>query len=152
MLWIWNNRRIFKQKKEDDPGNYNSSNFLIPGKKKQQIILEVTSKHSKEKKVITNSQYVLMEKKKIRPDQSDSLLKWDDWLGRWKKNSEHYLDFSNAFSAVSYNILTERLIKVWVRWMDREVKWTENWLNYWSQRLVITRMKSWWRPVMQPKE
>jgi len=27
------------------------------------------------------------------------------------------------------------------------MKWTENWLNIWAQRVVISGMKSRWRPV-----
>lgn len=55
---------IFKEKKENDRGNYSSANFtLILGKVKEQIILEITSKHPKDKKVIVSSQYTFIKEK-----------------------------------------------------------------------------------------
>jgi len=56
-----------------------------------------------------------------------------------------YLDFSKPFSAVSRNILVDRLMNYGQhKWT---VKWTENWLAYWTLRIVIRIMKSIWRPV-----
>ncbi|PKU39474.1 hypothetical protein llap_10225 [Limosa lapponica baueri] len=55
-----------------------------------------------------------------------------------------YLDFSKTFSAVSHNILVDKLVNY------RQHKWTvkriENWLTYWTLS-VVRSTKSSWRPV-----
>lgn len=41
-----------------------------------------------------------------------------------------YLDFRKAFDMVSYNLLTDKLMKY--RTGKWTVRWTENWLNCWA--------------------
>ncbi|KAK4825167.1 hypothetical protein QYF61_024556 [Mycteria americana] len=58
-----------------------------------------------------------------------------------------YLDFSKAFNTVCYKILIEKLMKYGLdKWT---VRWIENWLNCWAQKVVISGMKYCWRPVMK---
>lgn len=47
-----------------------------------------------------------------------------------------YLDFSKAFDTVSCKILTEKLC---MYGLDKKmVRWIEDWLNSWAQRVVIS--------------
>ncbi|KAK4832441.1 hypothetical protein QYF61_023165 [Mycteria americana] len=55
------------------------------------------------------------------------------------------LDFSKAFETVSHKILIEELLKYGLD--EQTVMWAENWLNGRVQRVVISGMKSSWRPV-----
>lgn len=56
-----------------------------------------------------------------------------------------YLDFSKAFDSVSQKILTEVLMSCGRG--EWPVRYIENWLNSWAQRVVIGVTKSSWRPV-----
>lgn len=53
-----------------------------------------------------------------------------------------YFDFSKAFNTASDNILIDKY-----RLDKRTVRWTENRLNYCSQRVEISGTKSSQRPV-----
>ncbi|KAK4826443.1 LOW QUALITY PROTEIN: hypothetical protein QYF61_009140 [Mycteria americana] len=56
-----------------------------------------------------------------------------------------YWNFSTAFDTVSHKILTDKLL---MYGMDEQiVRWIGNWLNGQAQSLVISGMKSSWRPV-----
>ncbi|GAB0180635.1 mitochondrial enolase superfamily member 1 [Grus japonensis] len=68
---------VFKKGKKDDPEIYRPVSLSsIPGKVMEQLILGVMNKHVEEKKVIRSG-----HQGEIMPDQSDSLLRWHDWLG-----------------------------------------------------------------------
>jgi len=57
-----------------------------------------------------------------------------------------YLDFSKASDTVSHNIIIENLTKYGLdTWT---VRCSENWLNGWSQRVVISGTKSCWKPII----
>lgn len=56
-----------------------------------------------------------------------------------------YPNFSKAFSTVSHKVLTEKLMKY--RLDKRMVRWVENWLNWQTQRVLISGTMSSWRPV-----
>ncbi|GAB0179152.1 mitochondrial enolase superfamily member 1 [Grus japonensis] len=55
-----------------------------------------------------------------------------------------YLDFSKAFDTVSHKILIEKVLLYGMN--EQTVRWIENWLNGWIQRIVISGTKSSWRP------
>lgn len=57
-----------------------------------------------------------------------------------------YPDHWKAFSAASHNILIDKLVTY--RLGEWTVSWTENWLNYWSQKVVVSSIKSSWRPLL----
>ncbi|GAB0182821.1 mitochondrial enolase superfamily member 1 [Grus japonensis] len=73
---------VFKKGKKEDPGNYRPVSLTsIPGKVMEQLILGVIDKIVKQKEVIRSGQHARIYQRKIMPDQSDSLLRWHDWLG-----------------------------------------------------------------------
>jgi len=56
-----------------------------------------------------------------------------------------YLNFSKAFDTVFSDILIRKLRKCGLdEWMAR---WTENWLNGRTQRVVISGAESSWSPL-----
>jgi len=55
------------------------------------------------------------------------------------------LNFSKAFDTVSHNILTGKFRKCGLD--EWSVRWTENWLNGRTQRVVICGAESSWRLV-----
>jgi len=55
------------------------------------------------------------------------------------------LDFSKAFDTVSHNTLIRKLRKCGLD--EWSVRWTENWLNGRTQRVVISGAESSWRLV-----
>ncbi|PKU32315.1 rna-directed dna polymerase from mobile element jockey- hypothetical protein [Limosa lapponica baueri] len=57
-----------------------------------------------------------------------------------------YLDFSKSIDTVSHNILIDELMKC--RLSKWTVKWIENGLSCWPQRVVTSSMKSSWQPVI----
>jgi len=79
-------------------------------------------------------------------DQSDSLLySMTSRVNEGRAVDVVYLDFSKAFDTVSHNILPWKLRKCGLD--EWTVKWIENWLNGRAQRVVISGVKSSWRPV-----
>jgi len=46
-----------------------------------------------------------------------------------------FLDFSEAFSTVSYKVLIEELRKYGLD--ECTMMWVENWMNSWTHRMVI---------------
>ncbi|KAJ7401037.1 rna-directed dna polymerase from mobile element jockey-like [Pitangus sulphuratus] len=56
-----------------------------------------------------------------------------------------YLDFSTAFDSVSHKIFTENLSMHGLE--EQTVRLTENWMNDWAQRVVISDTKTPWRLV-----
>lgn len=86
---------------------------LISGKVKEQVILEIMSKHIKDKKVISSSQYVFM---KERSGLTNLIAFYNEMIhlaDQGRTVDVVYLDFSKAFSSVPYNILMEKLTEVW---------------------------------------
>lgn len=69
------------------------------------------------------------------------------WQAQWMKEEEwdFHLFFSEAFYTVSNNIFTDKLILYELD--EWTVGWTENWLNCWAQRVLISDTESSWRPV-----
>ena len=57
-----------------------------------------------------------------------------------------YLDCSKAFDTVPHSILVEKLP---AHGLDgRTLHWVKQWLDGWTQRVVVNGVKSSWRPVM----
>ncbi|KAK4831463.1 LOW QUALITY PROTEIN: hypothetical protein QYF61_017711, partial [Mycteria americana] len=60
-----------------------------------------------------------------------------------------YLDLSKAFDTVSHKVFIEKLLMYGLHEQSARcrVRWTENWLNGWAQRVVMSSTKSSWKPV-----
>lgn len=56
-----------------------------------------------------------------------------------------YCDLKNAFKTVFCKILIERLTRSGLD--DQTVRWTKNCLHAWDQIVVISGMKTSWRPA-----
>jgi len=128
---------IFKKGKKEDPGNYRPVSLnSIPGKVMEQLILEAINKQVEEKKVITSSQHGFTKGKSCLTN----LIAFPDdmtgWVDEGRAVDVVYLDFSKAFDIVSNDILLGKLRKCGLD--EWSVKWTENWLNGRTQRVVIS--------------
>ena len=67
------------------------------------------------------------------------------WVDEGRAVDVVYLDFSKAFDTVSHNVLLGQLRKCGLD--EWSVRWTENWLNGRTQRVVISSAESSWRLV-----
>ncbi|PKU49494.1 rna-directed dna polymerase from mobile element jockey-like [Limosa lapponica baueri] len=77
----------------------------------------------------------------------EELVKWavTRLLDEGKAVDVVYLDFSKAFNTVSHSVLLERLA---AHGLDgNTLCWVKNWLEGWTQRVVVNGVKSSWRPV-----
>jgi len=137
---------IFKKDKKEDPGNYRPVSLTsIPGKVMEQLILEVIIKQVEEKKVIRSSQHGFTKSKSCLTNLIAFYNGITGWVDEGRAVDVVYLDFSKAFDTVSHYILLGKLRKSALdEWL---VKWTENWLNGRTQKVVISGTESSWRPV-----
>lgn len=107
---------ILKKEKGGRSRNYSSANFtLIPGKVKEQISLKITSRPIKDKKVISYSQYVFMKEKSGLTNLIAFYNEMIHVADEGRTADVVYLEFSEAFSTVPYDILTEKLTEVRAR-------------------------------------
>jgi len=67
------------------------------------------------------------------------------WVDEGRAVDVVSLDFSKAFDTVSYKTLIGKLRKCGLA--EWSMRWTENWLNGRTQRVVISGTESSWRPV-----
>ncbi len=66
-------------------------------------------------------------------------------VGEGKAVNVVYLDFSKTFDTVPHNILVEKLD---AHGLDGHMLcWVKHWLDGWAQRVVVSGVKSSWRPV-----
>jgi len=138
---------IFKKGKKKDPGIYILVSLTsIPGKMMEHLlILEIIIKQVKEKKVIRSSQHGFTKGKSCLTNLIAFYNGMTRWVDEGRAVDVVYLDFSKAFDTVSHNILIRKLGKC--RLDEWSVGWIENWLNGRTQRVVISRAESSWRPV-----
>ncbi|PKU31932.1 rna-directed dna polymerase from mobile element jockey- hypothetical protein [Limosa lapponica baueri] len=137
---------IFKKGKKEDPGNYRPVSLAsVPGKVMEQLILDVISKHVDEKKVIGSVQHGFIKGKSCLTNLIVFYDGMTGWVDEGRAVDIVYLDFSKAFVSISHNILIGKLRKYELD--EWTVRWTENWLNGRSQRVVISGAESSWRPV-----
>jgi len=137
---------VFKKGKKEDPGNYRPVSLTSTlGKVMEQLILEVINKQVEEKKVVRSSQHGFTKGKLFLTSLIAFSNGMTGWIDEGRAVDVVYLDFSKAFDTVSHNILLGKLRKCGLD--EWSVRWTENWLNGRTQRVVVSRAESGRRPV-----
>ncbi|KAK4810736.1 hypothetical protein QYF61_007710 [Mycteria americana] len=137
---------IFKKGKKEDPGNYRQVSLtLIPGKVMEQLILETTFRHTKDKKIVSSSQNGFIKGKLCLTNLITFYDEMAALVDEGRAVDIVYLDFRKAFDPVSHKILIEKLLMFGLD--EQTVRWIENWLNGWAQRVVVSGTKSSRRPV-----
>lgn len=135
MLRFWN----FNQEAQEELWK---EIFLVTGKVMEKILLKGISKPMRDR-VTGSSQHGFTKGKSslmnliVFYDERNCLVN--------KENASDTVYFSKAFDVVSCNILTDKLAKY--RLDKRKIRWIENWLNSWAQRIVISGAKPSWRQV-----
>jgi len=137
---------VFKKGKKEDPGNYRPVSLTsVPGKVMEQLILEVIIKKMEEKKVIRSSQHGFNKGKSCLTNLIAFYDGVTGWVDEGRAVGVVYLDFSKAFNIISHNILLGKLRKCGLD--EWSVRWTQNWLNCRTQKVVISSAESSWRLV-----
>ena len=110
----------------------------------EQIILSAITWHVQDNQVIRPSQHGLMKGRSCLTN----LISYDKvthLVDEGKAVDVVYLDFSKAFDTVSHSILLEKLA---AHGLDGcTLCRLKNWLDGRAQRVVVTGVKSSWRPV-----
>jgi len=128
---------IFKKGKKEDPRNYRPVSLTSTREKTmEQLILEVIIKQVEEKKVIRSSQHGFTKGKSFLTNLIAFYNGTTGCVGEGRAVGVVYLDFSKAFDKVSHNFLLAKLRKCGLD--EWSVRWTENWLNGRTQRVVIS--------------
>lgn len=104
------------------------------------LILEPTSRHSKDKKTIRNSQHGSIKMKSCLTNLISFYDEITVPVDEGRAADVVYLDFSKTFNSVSLKILLEKLMKYSLD--EQTVRWVESWLNGWAQRVAISGTKS----------
>jgi len=111
----------------------------------EQLILEVIIKKAEEKKVVRSSQHGFTKGKSCLTNLITFYDNMTGWVDEGRAVGVVYLDFSKAFDNVSHNTLLGKFRKCGLD--DWSLRWTENWLNGRTQRVVISGAESSWRLV-----
>lgn len=133
---------MFMKGKNEDVGNYRLVSLISsPGKVVEQLILGTISRHVKDKKVIRNSHHGMMKEKSHLTNLTVCYKELASLVDERRAVDDVYCNFSKGFDFVSDNNLTKYGLE---KWTKRRV---EKWLNRWTQKVVISSMKSSGRQV-----
>jgi len=102
----------------------------------EQLILEVIIKHVEEKKVIRSSQHGFTKGKSCLTNLTAFYDDMTGWVDEGRAMDVVYLDFSKAFETVFLGKLRKCGLDEW------SLRWTENWLNGRTQRVVTSGTES----------
>lgn len=135
---------IIKKGQKGDPGNYSLiSLYSIPKKVMEQVILEPISKYMKDKEVIRSRQNWFTVGKSCFSQLIVFYNELTNLMDKTRALDIVHLDFSKVFDTVSDTILVDKLTKY--RLGKCTFQWTQNWLNGWAQKVVISGTKTSWR-------
>ncbi|PKU42195.1 rna-directed dna polymerase from mobile element jockey-like [Limosa lapponica baueri] len=137
---------IYKKGKKEDPGNRRPVSLTsIPGKVMEQVILSAITNHITGNQGIRPSQHGFMKGRSCQTSLISFYDKMARLLDEGKAVDIIYLDFQKAFDTVPHRILMEKLA---AHGLDEHmICWIKHWLSGRSQRVVVSGVKSSWRPV-----
>ncbi|KAK4807886.1 LOW QUALITY PROTEIN: hypothetical protein QYF61_007792 [Mycteria americana] len=137
---------IHRKGRKEDPGNYRPVSLtLVPGKVMEQIILSAITQHVQDNQVMRPSQHGFMKGRSCLTILISFYDKVTRLVDEGKAVDVVYLDFSKAFGTLSHSILLEKLA---AHGLDAcTLPWVKKWLDGRAQRVVVTGVKSSWRPV-----
>lgn len=136
---------IFKQRekgraielKADEPRAWEDYEIM------EQNLLKEMLRHLQGEEMIWNNQHGF-KKLTLCLTRLVTLLQWSD-----RANEVNYLAFFKAFDTVPYNIFISKLERY--KFKGQIFQWVKNWLDRYSQRVVVSGSLSMWRLVASPK-
>jgi len=130
---------IFKKAKKEDPGNYRPVRLTsVPGEMIDHVILEAISKRTKDKKVMGSSQHRFMKETSCL---TNLIVFYDEVTSSLFKEKKQWmlltlLRLLTLFPVTSSDKILKYGLDKWT------VRWTENSLSCWAQRVVTSCTKS----------
>ncbi|GAB0177258.1 mitochondrial enolase superfamily member 1 [Grus japonensis] len=111
----------------------------------EQILLSAITQHIQDNQALTPSQHGFMKGRSCLTNLISFYDKVTPLVDEGKVVNVVYLDFSKAFDTVFHSILLEKLA---VHGLDGHMLcWVKNWLDGWTQRVVVNGVQSSWWPV-----
>lgn len=130
---------IFKMAKKEHPGNHRLASLTSISRKGMELLIsETISRHMKDKKVTRSSHHGFSKQMSCFANLINFYNKMTDFIDTGRSVNIVYLDFRKAFIDPH-----RKAVKVWA------VRYTGNWLNSQTQRMVISGTKSGWRPDLR---
>ncbi|RMC20488.1 hypothetical protein DUI87_01338 [Hirundo rustica rustica] len=119
---------ISKKGRKEDPGNYGLVSLtLITVKMMEQLILETNSRHEKDKKIIRICQH---------------------GFTKGKSCLTNFINFCDKMTGLVDEGSCMDLLEKLYGLDEQTVRWIENWLNGWAQRVVISGTNCSWTPMI----
>ncbi|KAK4832775.1 hypothetical protein QYF61_025622 [Mycteria americana] len=133
---------IYKKGRKEDPGNYRPVSLtLVPGKVMEQIILSAITQHVQDNQVIRPSQHGFMKGRSCLTN----LISFCNKVIRLADEGKAVHVVCLDFDTISHSIQLEKQA---AHGLDGcMLHWVKNWLDGWTQIVVVNGVKSSWQPV-----